>query len=504
MDKTTGAGTALLADENFAVLLHLFSRRAVTWRQFLKLPQPQGVSPLETWNILGRLGRLAGVTTSLPAEPGLHYWYLPTFELVELVSSLSFHCSSASPLNSALRGRDNARSLLELRLAEVEATLQMEGLDLSYERLFKIVTGQGVPTNAREQLALNFYRLDENLESYVKEPFTRRLYNRLRERLLVGVSLSELESCANAPCYQAATAQEEIAQQHLVTILAYANDELDGANEDYPVLKGSLIADSIRCSKPDGALTSPLASCLARLYYLKKGLGVLGVMPLTQGKLLWFNDGITEPDVACSAPDYLESVRYGPGSLTVHQMINAQLMTLLLADLRGYCSSRKKRNDALYHLLEENFRLNHRQRSVLARAARMPFAEFHIQYHQEKHHIAYSTARRDLLELSEMGYLRRKRQSRAFVFVPEKRVAELAEDPLSDGASAHGIDHSESLATASLSRQIHSRSQAMRPVRCALHFDTTGNSDASMNSITALKPVQTAFRHTATPPNYSF
>jgi hypothetical protein len=503
--KTPETGTALFTDENFAALLQLFFRRVITWRQFLKLPQPQDISPLETWNTLGGLGRLAGISTSLPTEYGSRYWYLPTFELMELVSRLSLSCADNSPLSDVLFSRDNARGLMELRLAEIRATFEMEGLELVKDRLHDIVTEQVEPACALERLALNLYRIDETLGAFADRPFSCELYHELQERLLVGVDPSELEGTAGEPCYRP-DAQSESAQKCLDTILAYADDELTGAEEDYPVLKGSLIADAIRCCKPDGPLTSPLASCLTRLYYLKKGLNVLAMLPLTRAKLRWFNNEIDEPHVACSASDYLESVRYGPDSLSIHQMINAQLMTLLVAELRESCASREQRTIALYRLLEENPQLNHRQRSILARAVRMPFAEFRISYHQEKHRIAYSTARRDLLELAELGYLRKKRQSKAFVFVPETRVAKLlglsepAAAPAAPAAAqeAPGVPSSDAptgnpnnpqtFSTPSLSRQIRSRSQTAPPAQCALHFAALDPSDPSMNSSTSLKP----------------
>ncbi|MDR0349931.1 MAG: hypothetical protein LBH64_00055 [Coriobacteriales bacterium] len=498
-----GTAISLFADENFAALFQLFFRRVITWKQFLKLPQPQGISPLEAWNTLGSLGRLVGINTSLPTEHGSQYWYLPTFELMELVSRLSLTCADTSPLSSTLFGRDNAHGLMELRLIEIRATLEMEGLELADGRLRDLVTEQAEPTCTLEQLALNLYRLDEELGTFADAPFSHKLYHDLQKRLLVDVDPTKLEGTGGEPCYRP-DAQSESAQTCLQTILSYANDELTDVAEDYPVLKGSLIADAIRCCKPDGPLTSPLASCLTRLYYLKKGLSVLAALPLTRGKLRWFDGEFDEPDVACSALDYLETVRYGPDSLSVHQIINAQLMTLLVSDLRKDCASQRHRTATLYHLLEENPQLNHRQRSILARAARMPFAEFHIHYHQEKHRVAYSTARRDLLELAELGYLRKERQGKAFIFVPDKRAttllgpdetAELSEslesaEPWELAELAESASPQPSAAL-SLSRQIPNRSQATRPVQCALHFTTPDAPDPSMNSTAASKPART-------------
>ncbi|MHB1018557.1 MAG: hypothetical protein ACYC2X_11840, partial [Coriobacteriia bacterium] len=60
--------------------------------------------------------------------------------------------------------------------------------------------------------------------------------------------------------------------------------------------------------------------------------------------------------------------------------------------------------------------LNHRQRSVIGRALRVPDATFRIGYHRTTHGIGYATAHRDFAELVERGYLTETTEGRMKVF----------------------------------------------------------------------------------------
>ena len=64
--------------------------------------------------------------------------------------------------------------------------------------------------------------------------------------------------------------------------------------------------------------------------------------------------------------------------------------------------------------------------TVLARAMRDPDAEFRTRYHQTTHNIHYATARRDLMELHEKGYLDMELPGKAYVFTRGSRLEELA------------------------------------------------------------------------------
>ncbi|MEG0777069.1 MAG: hypothetical protein RR381_06370, partial [Raoultibacter sp.] len=75
-----------------------------------------------------------------------------------------------------------------------------------------------------------------------------------------------------------------------------------------------------------------------------------------------------------------------------------------------------KRDESFSRALRENIAINHRQRAVLQVALNNPEAVFRIEPHQKTHQVAYATARADLINLADRGFLLCVRKKRAFEF----------------------------------------------------------------------------------------
>jgi Fic family protein len=69
--------------------------------------------------------------------------------------------------------------------------------------------------------------------------------------------------------------------------------------------------------------------------------------------------------------------------------------------------------------------LNHRQVALVRHALRHPNAEYTIKSHQRSHDVVYQSARTDLLDLADRGYLERSRVGRAFRFHPSPGLRDL-------------------------------------------------------------------------------
>lgn len=71
--------------------------------------------------------------------------------------------------------------------------------------------------------------------------------------------------------------------------------------------------------------------------------------------------------------------------------------------------------------------LNHRQIALLSHAMQHADAEYPFKSHQTSHPIAFQTARTDLLDREERGYLERIKRGKRFFFLPvpdlDRRIA---------------------------------------------------------------------------------
>ena len=126
--------------------------------------------------------------------------------------------------------------------------------------------------------------------------------------------------------------------------------------------------------------------------------------------------------------------------MTIYQTLGVQLALIALGDVESHVERRELRAAKMNQLLLRDNRLNHRQRSVLSVALQSPEAGFKIHPHKRKYNIAYSTARRDLLDLSEAGYLKMQQEGKAFVFVPPRDLHRIIEGLSSaDAAVERGL-----------------------------------------------------------------
>ena len=66
--------------------------------------------------------------------------------------------------------------------------------------------------------------------------------------------------------------------------------------------------------------------------------------------------------------------------------------------------------------MTSDLRLNHRQRDLIRNALKHPDQVYSVAYHQHANKIVYETARRDLLGLASLGFLKKRKVSKAWSF----------------------------------------------------------------------------------------
>jgi hypothetical protein len=401
------------------------------------------MSPLQVWDILFELSRCTGVDIHLPGAEGSEPCYHLTYELADLLSGIQCRCGENSPLARFLLSKEGQHIAMVNGALELQAVLFWEGFSLTADRILELASPEVKPETEPERFARALLAFGQRLNSYIDQPFSCDLLEEICQDLLGQVNSDvlcnrrEQEALSSILLIDSSLAGDPADdQQHdglsvegrLASVLAYANHRLEqdfDQDFDHPVLCGSLIADAIRLYRPYGPASATIASLASRLYYLKCGLPVLSALPLTYQRLLWMQGRFAFPDGVCSVSDYVATMRRAPSMLTLYQTLSAHFALFSLNELESRAQRDQSRVTALNRMLQDNPRLNYRQRGILLRALQVPFAEFNIRHHQRAHSIAYTTARRDLLSLSERGYLRVVQRGKSFVFFPGTPLNEI-------------------------------------------------------------------------------
>lgn len=426
-NKTHGdplpALTDVLDDHSFRALLRLSQRKAMTWDTFLAHSLPPNMSPLSVWDMLSTIGQCIGVHL-FPDEENDMLWYRRTHELSDLVDDIERRSSEGSPLYDALLAHADRALALGLHLTEAVSASKLGGLSVDSDHLEMHIKLKTPPTLPAERVVANAVAISADLLSFANQPFSESLFAEFFARLTEGVDAEGLQSLTAAPENDPLDERAwAVTQQQLARIIEYANYRHD--KEDLAVLRGNIVGDAIRYRRLYGFAGPFVASFASKLFYLKHDLPVLSLVPISSAKLRW-TEGLLDDRTLCSFSEYESTRRRTCCDLTVHHTLSAQCIEIALDETEALFTGIASKDRAAKFLLSSDFRFNHRQRSILARALRTPMAEFHIRYHQEKNRISYATARRDLVALADAGYLRAEQRGKTFVFVAAERISEFS------------------------------------------------------------------------------
>jgi len=105
----------------------------------------------------------------------------------------------------------------------------------------------------------------------------------------------------------------------------------------------------------------------------------------------------------------------------IHQL---EIVMQSIASLNQYIERKVASIAAAEAQFRNTHELNYRQLAVISHALRHPNARYTIKSHQTSHDIVNATARTDLLDLVDGGFLEKKKMGREFVFYPHPDIAQ--------------------------------------------------------------------------------
>ncbi|BCO31962.1 hypothetical protein TspCOW1_20650 [Thiohalobacter sp. COW1] len=149
---------------------------------------------------------------------------------------------------------------------------------------------------------------------------------------------------------------------------------------------------------------------------------------LNQG--YWLIEFISISRILKAAPaKYTKSYLYtetDDNDVTYFIVYQLEVIVRAIADLFVYLEKKREEVRTVESLLKKSPALqgllNHRQMALLNRALKKPLSIFTFESHRGAHNIAYQTARTDLLRLSDLGLLEKKKRGKSFVFVAPENI----------------------------------------------------------------------------------
>lgn len=405
----------LLEDDRFAELHLRSSRQPLLWNEFLGMAMPSGYSHAEVWEVLALIRRQGGIDFAVPYynDPrAVPAWYSLTHRDHAVLRRIESLARKDSSLHRALAERAGRHFVIQPMIEEAIATAQHDGLHIDYEIASEVLRGERSPRTPIERLVYNNHQMLCDLPAFAEMDMTPDLLHALHERLVSGVPLGHL-SCRPRPLPVVNPFGPDPART-----IAFACALADGSAADpvqHPVVTAACIRHVFWDFQPLASWNSMIGSMASRLYLMRTGYPVLQHVPVSRTLIGWEDGIVRPPAVLCT---YEES-RIECGSsvdTTPHVSLILQMVLTELEAMEHAIEIIQVRDEYLRSMLSHDRSVNHRQRTILDQALRMPDREFTIGAHRRMCDVAYATARADLLGLVEHGFFRMEQRDRAFIF----------------------------------------------------------------------------------------
>ena len=404
------------------------NRDYLYWDKFKQLAIP-GVDPRTAWTAL-KLNRRAGARyVPIHSVDGLPFWYTLTEELQRAL--MVIERDGRGSVGATAHGLDrDARKTYLLRqlMEEAIASSQIEGAATTRRVAKEMLRTGRQPETRGERMILNNYRTIGQIRDLSSGP--------LSLELLIGLQASLTRGTLKNPSETGRFRTDEdddivVGGQagevlHVPPPARTLPDQLgalcDWANEDgdefvHPVLKAAMLHFWLAYLHPFCDGNGRTARALFYLHALRHGYELFEYVSISR---------VILRRKAQYGRAFLHS-ETDENDLTYFLTFHVHAIEKALEEFWQYVERKVQDDQYLEIRVAKDGGFNHRQRALLSRALRDPGTVFTIESHRSSHNVAYATARSDLLDLADRGYLVQVRSGRLFEFLPAPAIRERLE-----------------------------------------------------------------------------
>lgn len=397
--------------------------RYLHWDEMRYRDPPEGLSREEWWAtvmlartpllqplpLLDKNGVPFRLATPSPVLIDLHH--------IDRDAAGQIHAAAGEPIRE-----DPNRYLMSSLIEEAIASSQLEGASTTRHVAAAMLRSGRRPRDQSETMIFNNYRAMEHLRSLKTEPLTPlrilELHRILTEdtldnpgdagRFRQADAVKVIDSRDNTVLHEPPTYTELPAR--LEKLCAFANADETSLPFVHPVLRAILLHFMMGYDHPFEDGNGRTARALFYWSMARSGY--------------WLMEYTSISHILRRAPArYMRSYLHteSDGNDTTYFLLH-QLNTIrrAIVALHDYMARKTREQRETERLLAASpalrTRFNHRQVALLTLALRNTGEGFRVDAHQRSHHVAYQTARSDLLDLHDLGLLEKAMQGNAYVF----------------------------------------------------------------------------------------
>jgi Fic family protein len=395
------------------------------WDKFKHLPMPSNVLAEDAWTFVKLMRDLNRKGTVIPSGTGGHYTYVVTENVMKALHNIDKWAGGwdAGTAVHVPHDAQRERHILNSLLEESIASSQIEGASTTRKRAREMLLNEEKPRDNGERMVLNNYRTMKRIHSLIEAPLTPQLLLELQESMTVdtlrhsgdvGVFRTSddivVADESNRVLYTPPKASE--IPEMVEALCDYANRDDD--QFEHPAIKAIALHFWLALIHPFADGNGRTARALFYLFMLKNNYWLFEYLSIS--RVILSKRARYERAYLYSETDDFD--------FTYFLLFNLRAIETALEQTRRYVEKKAAEDAEMQQQLQGDFELNYRQRAVVSRALKKPGATFTFQSHANSHGVVRATARADLLDLCDRGYLARHKDGRQIVFVPAPDLRE--------------------------------------------------------------------------------
>ena len=402
--------------------------RYLPWDQIRYRTPPQGLTARQYWFGISMARRSSAQTLPLLGRGGQPFWYSNTPLLLDALNRLDQTLNShvlgdETLMTTAARKRWFQRGLME---ESIESS-RLEGANTSRELAREMLRDGSPPRDKSERMIANNYAAMQAVARWAAEgdPIDREHILRLHAIVTSGTLRDEhdagrLQAPGEARVYVVSASQQIVHQPPAADELPERMQRLcdfagGGLGTEFlpPIIRAILLHFMIGYDHPFVDGNGRTARSLFYWSLLRSGWWLAPYLPISHFLL-------QAPAQYSLAYQYVTADGNDVTHFLLHQLdVMQRAVSLLERDLQEQAAAMR----GLVERLGQSG-LSERQLAILNAALDQPNRLFTIAQQQREHQVSYWSARSDLQDLAERGYLSRERSGKKFVFRPSPDLEE--------------------------------------------------------------------------------
>lgn len=400
------------------------TQRYLSWQDLRRLYQhgPDGLSLEQWWLGIKLHRRQARMKLPLCDARGRCFTLASTGMIQMLLREVDLKAGGnvAAPSSRNFWGDEQKRYLINSLVEESVMSSMLEGAAVTRSEARKMLKSNRAPVGVDERMILNNYLTMQMIVDRQSEALTPDFILALHRSLVEG-TFEDVSKVGRLRCEDDRVRVEDDRSGELVhtpppagelrerleALCRFANEEYEG---DYihPVIRAIALHFQLAYDHPFVDGNGRTARALFYWAMLRHGYWVFEYISISHEI---FNHAARYFEAFLNSEEDENDLNY----FIINQLdAICKSVDALMAQVRR----KQGEHEALCSRLRESLDLNHRQKDVLVGFLKHPDVSVTVAAHARQHMVSKQTARADMMQLVEMGYLISRRQSRTDVFSP--------------------------------------------------------------------------------------